>query len=400
MDATAKEAGGGSDSEEVEEIQCNKSPNKGPVLDNMELPAMFWDEMPENAESHPDYMAMQALRDECTPEELANTAKVNGNKKLQMGLKVKNKILLREAVDCYTKGLAEKGSDAALNSILLSNRAHAESLLGNWRKTLQDGIDATKLDATNTKAYFRAARAALKLGEFMLCQELCVAGRKHAEPPTHEFDALEKEAAQKVAEIASAKEKAAAAEAAALLPVKTLAHAITSRGIKLTAPQVRTKGDQWRPSLEDDGSMCWPVVLAYPEAGMAQDTIEEFHESATFGQHLDVMFGEDAPPLEWDTERAYNRNRVVLLYLSNTGKPLSQGQLIEALQHGTWPSDFDDAEPKRYGPGAPQWVEVKEHWTLKELLSKPDYIVPGAPLLWVVARGSDYHKRFLAQALG
>ncbi|KAF5838388.1 hypothetical protein DUNSADRAFT_2924 [Dunaliella salina] len=371
----AKAGGGGSDSEEIEEIQCNKEPpNNGPVLDNMELPAMFWDEMPENAEAHPDYMAMQAMRDECTPEELANTAKVNGNKKLQMGLKVRNKVLLREAVDCYTKGLAEKGNDPVLNSILLSNRAHAESLLGNWRKTLQDSIDATKLEAKNTKAYFRAARAALKLGDFMLCQELCVAGRKHAEPPTQEFDALEKEAAQKVAEIVSAKEKAAAAEAAALLP--------------------------WRPSLEDDGSMCWPVVLAYPEAGMAQDTIEEFHESATFGQHLDVMFGEDAPPLEWDTERAYSRDRVLLLYLSNTGKPLSQGQLTEALRYGTWPADFDDATPKRYGPGAPQWVEVNEQWTLQDLLSRPDYIVPGAPLLWVVARGSDYHKRFRAQAIG
>jgi len=53
--------------------------------------------------------------------------------------------------------------------------------------------------------------------------------------------------------------------------------------------QVRTRGDQWRPTLEADGSLCWPVVLAYPEAGMAQDTIEEFHESATIAQHLDVV---------------------------------------------------------------------------------------------------------------
>lgn len=35
--------------------------------------------------------------------------------------------------------------------------------------------------------------------------------------------------------------------------------------------------------------MSWPVVLAYPEAGMAQDTIEDFHESALFAQHLDVV---------------------------------------------------------------------------------------------------------------
>lgn len=49
---------------------------------------------------------------------------------------------------------------------------------------------------------------------------------------------FKQEARAKVAELAIAKEKAAAAEAAASLPAKVLAHAITLRGIKLTAPQV------------------------------------------------------------------------------------------------------------------------------------------------------------------
>lgn len=59
----------------------------------------------------------------------------------------------------------------------------------------------------------------------------------HALPPAAN-DAPEQEAASKAAEEARAKEKAAVAEAAALLPVKMLAQAITSRGVKLTAPQV------------------------------------------------------------------------------------------------------------------------------------------------------------------
>jgi len=39
--------------DDVEEIQCNNDSTRphgpAPALDNMELPAMFWDEMPENA---------------------------------------------------------------------------------------------------------------------------------------------------------------------------------------------------------------------------------------------------------------------------------------------------------------------------------------------------------------
>jgi hypothetical protein len=44
-------------------------------LDPASLPALFWDEMPERPEDHPDYAGLQALADECTPEERAETFK-------------------------------------------------------------------------------------------------------------------------------------------------------------------------------------------------------------------------------------------------------------------------------------------------------------------------------------
>ncbi len=47
-----------------------------------------------------------------------------------MGVKANNKELVREAADFYTKGLLEGCSDNKLNAVLLCNRAHAESLLG------------------------------------------------------------------------------------------------------------------------------------------------------------------------------------------------------------------------------------------------------------------------------
>lgn len=61
---------------------------------------------------------------------LINTTQTHGNKKLIVGLKAKNKLLLREAVGFYSQGISEKCSDNKLNSILYSNRAHVETLLG------------------------------------------------------------------------------------------------------------------------------------------------------------------------------------------------------------------------------------------------------------------------------
>lgn len=45
-------------------------------LRNEDLPAMFWDALPENAEEHPDMAAIQALLAESTPEELAENFRV------------------------------------------------------------------------------------------------------------------------------------------------------------------------------------------------------------------------------------------------------------------------------------------------------------------------------------
>jgi len=60
----------------------------------------------------------------CTPPQ------TQGNNKLRVGLKAKNRLLLREAVDFYNKGLAVKCSDNAINVALYNNKAHVNSLLG------------------------------------------------------------------------------------------------------------------------------------------------------------------------------------------------------------------------------------------------------------------------------
>lgn len=54
----------------------------------------------------------------------------NGNGKLSLGVKSKNKAYVRESLKLYTDGINEKCSDDKLNSVLFSNRAHVESLLG------------------------------------------------------------------------------------------------------------------------------------------------------------------------------------------------------------------------------------------------------------------------------
>ncbi len=106
-----------------------------------------------------------------------------------------------------------------------------------------------------------------------------------------------------------------------------------------------------------------------------------------------------APPLPWDTEHAYRRDTVELWYLSHAARPLDVDHLIETL-YGGWPAEVAaDEGPQRYGNDRAGWIQIPEDRTLAEILSQPDYVVPGIPLFFVTARGNAYRERFLQEAM-
>lgn len=50
---------------------------------------------------------------------------------------------------------------------------------------------------------------------------------------------------------------------------------------------------------------------------------------------------------------------------------------------------------QKYGPRTSAMVPVAEEWTFAELLARPDHVMPGIPVLFVVAAGTAFHDRFL-----
>ena len=69
---------------------------------------------------------------------------------------------------------------------------------------------------------------------------------------------------------------------------------------------------------------------------MQTDAVEDFLEADSLQQHLDVMFAPDAPPLPWDEERHYTRNRLELYYLSHAARPMHLDQLTEVCSRMTF----------------------------------------------------------------
>ena len=74
---------------------------------------------------------------------------------------------------------------------------------------------------------------------------------------------------------------------------------------------------------------------------------------------------------------------------------LLRGACVQVL-YGGWPEGAEEEGPQRYGPKAASWHRVEEQHNLGWLLSQPDYVIPGIPLLFVTAQGTDFRERFLA----
>lgn len=77
------------------------------------------------------------------------TLQEKGNEYVKMGKKHYS-----DSIDCYTRAINQNALSDAEQSILYSNRAHVNLLLGNYRRALQDAEDATKLNPSNVKVAF------------------------------------------------------------------------------------------------------------------------------------------------------------------------------------------------------------------------------------------------------
>ncbi|KAK9854202.1 hypothetical protein WJX84_000317 [Apatococcus fuscideae] len=357
-----------------------------------ELPALFWDTSP--GEDNPDQAALQALDEETTSDEKAESFKVRGNDALRRGVQMKKVFFLREALKAYSNGIAAGPEDKTLLGTLYSNRAQAHLILGNNRSALEDSKFALQQDPTTLKAYFRGTRAAMRLHEYAAAVQLAQDGLR-ADSTTAELQQMLQTAEAELTKQRLSQQKAEAEAIKAKAPAKRLAMAICQRRWQVGPPQFHV-GSR-KPFLDPEGMVHWPVLFFYPE-NMQSDAVEDFHEAETLGDHLDVMFGAGSEPLEWDTDHLYTRPQLRLYYLSHAAPPLKPEQLAQAL-HAGWPENGRQEAPQRYGAKAARWMHVEQDEPLGAVLSNDDYIVPGLPVFFIVPDQSRIQKQLLENEL-
>lgn len=387
--------------EEAQSGSASESPSlptksSGEDADGELLPALFWDGTEDwiNEDNCADFAALQALKhDDTTPEERADEYKRKGNEALKYK---QNKIYVRKAVQQYTLALMEKVEDLSLNSVVHSNRAHAALLLGNFRKALEDAQVSVKLDPANVKAWFRAAKSAYGLDKFDECVAFCLGGLK-LEGGNRELQALLKTATKGVAKRAEQIQRDDASRA----DVESFMKEITKRQLEYGPPTMGT-GEHMPAFAEDGETMTHWTLFVYPEF-MSTDVIERFNELSSFADQLDSMFADDAPPLSWDSDGAYTRDRLELYYQSNAVRPypldVLEGRLLDKARGSrrTEPARGDRQWDKGTIDPRDQCMHlITEGNTLAEVLAAKGHVLPGHPVVYVVSRGTEFRAKFLA----
>jgi len=321
----------------------------------------------EGKELSPMMKGLQDLKyspDENTPDELAKNYKEDGN----FNFKCKK---YRFAVASYTQGLLAKAEDALINTQLYTNRAASQYHLGNYRSSLIDCEKAIALVPSHMKAILRGCQCCFALKQYSNCQIWCDKGLK-IDPKNEEIIKIRSESVRlyKEQERNERKRKAAqkkkeAAEAKVLDKVKSFNIKVEQKKDTLSLEDM----EPCHPAAlqkplhlhSETGELVFPVLFLYPEFGET-DFIEEWSQSETIMQHIEVMFGDDAERPPWDSQNRYRPENLVV-YLES-----------------------DDCK----------LLEIATNFTLLQALTLPKFTLKaGTPNFIVFTRNSKSHLNFL-----
>ncbi|XP_060576146.1 tetratricopeptide repeat protein 4-like isoform X2 [Ruditapes philippinarum] len=325
-----------------------------------ELEGKSFEQQLEELENHPAFMkewdpskpmtedmeGLMRLKYECDdPTGRAEAYKDDGNHEFQ-----KKKYHI--AVDNYTEGIKCKCPDKKLNAVLYTNRAAANYHLENYRTALNDCIFARKFKPDHYKAIHRGAMCNLQMKKYEDCFKWCDEALAF-DPKDAKILEIRQKAAklQKIIERDKRKEKAV--EKKELSKDLQLIQAIQKRGITLNKiTKTITNEEDLSPALLDSiethnphgakvnldakGILYWPVMFLYPEY-TETDYIQMFFENQRIIDHLSHIFGAEAEPAPWDTERRYKPHTINVYFEDREKEKLhkvnKESSLLKVLQH-------------------------------------------------------------------
>ncbi|KAK1713025.1 hypothetical protein BDP67DRAFT_403053 [Colletotrichum lupini] len=220
---------------------------------------------------------------------------------------------------------------------LYVNRAACHLELGNFRSCWTDCGLALRLNPKNLKAYYRSARALLKVGRVAEADDACARGLA-LDGGNKPLQAVARDIIE-AAERADAKTKREQERKAGERRREMLLRAaLAARGIKARTteqpPEMEDARMRLVPDEEDPASsLSFPAVLLYP-LQMESDFIKAWNETECVGDHLGYIL-----PLPWDQKGEYASPAGVECYMETAAGGLvkvgKKASLLKILSGGS-----------------------------------------------------------------
>jgi hypothetical protein len=262
---------------------------------------------------------------------------------------------------------------------LLCNRAMINLKKRNFREVRKDCLEALRLEPTNIKAWYRAAKAMFSLKKYKECGKFAMGGLR-ADRRNQPLRRLLRDAARLEAERAEAERAAAFQREAEAVEAELLEAAIGRSGARIVPYLFESMGKYGvAPSLEGEGETArlqWPLLLLYDEHSQS-DILQSVDSDTLLNDVIATVLPEGGPFAPWDEERAYEAPRARLYFRQNCRSELAQ-----------------------QSEGEEHWVEVPGDASVAELVRDARYETPGFPVLWILAEGSAFHADFEARHKG
>jgi len=347
------------------------------------------DHLPENVDDDYIVSALEHLEEEGSPEEVAENHKNLGNACFRSAA-----YRWDEAIHHYSIAISQQTSNLRANSIYFSNRAAVQLAKGNYGKAIRDCVEALKLDETNIKASWRAAKASNELGRYKEALEFSTNGLLH--DPQNKSLLAEQERASKCLsrknlDLRQLQERLEDS----VEKNRVLLVALGQRSISVS-PQAQfdTKGQYENSARIDERGVLHLSVMFLYEEHHQSDFVKDFEEYHTFADHLSYMFptisksstfentdeNNEMTFAPWDIERKYTLERIEIYFEEWGGENTVNYNALNS-----------------YSNRKKRWISVPLTATLIETLKRPEYVMHGFPVFYVVSSNSKFRDQFLKQ---
>ncbi|CAI2371935.1 unnamed protein product [Moneuplotes crassus] len=321
--------------------------------------------------ANPAYQGIQSLIYDGEPEEIAQNFLKAGKERLKEATEEqdpkKSALKLANAMNCFTKGIAEECKDKEINYELHLLMARCEFQQKNYGK-LKEHVDQALKNKETAQLYYYGAISRLNTEKWDDCVEYCKGCLKIE-------DSHEKcRELMKIALVKQMKEKKKMEEMALINKLENekmqkLYYLIKSYGIKIGSKLHFLPEDIGANLYIDEYNILhFPVIILYDEF-MQCDFIQDFGMNTTFREQLSQVLSQPAP---WDPEHRYKIDAVDVFYETNITAPLDADEKI--------------VEGDKY-------VKVDLDSELLPVLQDEKHVVPQYPIFVVVAKDfKDYAK--------